>query len=160
MSKTQVHESWQALIAAADQAGQGAVMQTTPAPMLVGTPRNMLASLTGGDDGGFDEKQPVYFVEGGVCGFAWVSFKATESEGRRFLNWLKGSVKSTRPLSAVQPSTIGEPSTDSYYGGVSAWVRGFGQSMARKEAYAQAFARTVREAGIEGLTVYSASRMD
>jgi len=129
---------WSRLYAEADAAGRKAANASTPAPMLVGTPKDMMASLTGGDDGGFDEKEPVYYVADGVCGFAWVLIRPGNSS---FARWL---VKTDKGSAA-------------YGGGVSIWVSGYGQSMQRKEAYAGAFAKVLQAAGI---TAYSQSRMD
>jgi hypothetical protein len=154
------HAAFQDLIRAADAAGEKAVADASIQPMLVGTPQNMMASLMGQDDGGFDPEQPVYYVADGVCGFAWINCKATATEGRKFLNWLKGSVKSSKPFSAVQPASTQEPRQDTYYKGVSIWIGGFGQSMQRKEAYGRAFAAVLNEAGIDGLSTYCMSRMD
>jgi hypothetical protein len=136
-----------------------AVESATITPMVVGTPRNLMASLTGGDDGGFDPSQPIYHVPGGVCGFAWVKLYARATESRKFVNWLKGSVKSSKPCSDVQPNVI-QSARPSYEGGVDMWVMGFGQSMQTKEAYADAFTKVLREAEIDGLNVFSQSRMD
>lgn len=44
-----------------------------------------------------------------------------------------------------------------YQGGMEFWIRGYGQSMQKKEAYAHAFAKVVSEAGI---SAYGDSRMD
>ena len=44
-----------------------------------------------------------------------------------------------------------------YYGGWYVSVREFGQSMTRKEAYAEAFAKVLTE---EGMSCYVDSRMD
>jgi hypothetical protein len=128
--------------------------------MVVGTPKDPVGSLLGGDGGGFDLTQPVYFEPDGVCGFAWVNCKATATEGRQFLNWLKGTVKTDAPAKDVLDPVLGEPRTDSYYKGVSVWVRGFDQSMQKKEAFGQAFALVLRESGVEGLDAYCMSRMD
>jgi hypothetical protein len=90
-----------------------------------------------------DDNSPVkkqYFVEGGVCGFAWVSIYPGNSP---FANWLKKTERARK---------------DSYAGGVSIWVSEYGQSMERKEAFASAFANSLRESGIE--KAYSRSRMD
>jgi len=79
-----------------------------------------------------------YYVEGGVCGFAWVgSINGNSSFGR----WLKKTGKGSK----------GYPS------GMSIWVYEFGQSMTRKSAYAGAFARVLREGGVK---CYPGSRMD
>jgi hypothetical protein len=154
------HAAFQDLIRAAEAAGEQAVADASVVPMVVGTPRNPMASLMGGDGGGFDPNQPTYYVADGVCGFAWVNVKATATEGRKFLNWLKGSVKSSKPFSEVQPASTQAPRADSYYKGVSIWIGGFGQSMQKKEAYGRAFSKVLNEAGIDGLNAYCMSRMD
>lgn len=155
------HEKFQKAVREAQAAGMAAVKAATIQPMIVGTPKNLVGSLMGGDDGGFDPNEPTYFVSDGVCGFAWVNAKASATEGRQFLNWLKGSVKSSKPLSEVlDRGVLNDPRIDSYYKGVSVWVGGFGQSMQKKEAYGQAFARVLNESGIDGLSVYCMSRMD
>jgi hypothetical protein len=127
-----------ALVEKADAAGKAEAEKTRPTPMLVGTPKNMMASLTGGDDGGFDETQPVYYVPQGVCGFAWITIKpATGSFVRRLREMGLGSA--------------------AYGGGWQIWVGKYGQSMELKEAYARGFARVLQEAGIKA---YADSRMD
>lgn len=75
----------------------------------------------------------------GVCGFAWVNIKPGTS---KFARWLTKNNLARR---------------DSYYGGVTVWISGYGQSMARKEAYAHAFANVLRENGIQAIAM---SRMD
>lgn len=80
-------------------------------------------------------------VEDGVCGFAWVLVKPGNSS---FALWLKRT---------------GKARTDSYYGGVSIWVSGFGQSMTRKAAYADSLAASLRKA-FPDLRIHSMSRMD
>lgn len=59
----------------------------------------------------------------------------------KFVQWLKANGKGHK----------------SYYGGYDVWVGEFGQSMTRKEAYASAFTKVLREAGI---SAYAQSRMD
>ena len=75
----------------------------------------------------------------GVCGFAWVNIKPARG---KFVKYLKDN-------------NIGRK--DSYYGGYTVWVRGFGQSLARKESYARAFADVLTTNGIKA---YAMSRMD
>lgn len=75
----------------------------------------------------------------GVCGFAWIIVKPGNS---RFANFLKAESLGRR---------------DSYYGGVNVWVGYFNQSMEKKEAYADAFAKVLTDHGIKA---YSMSRMD
>ena len=79
-----------------------------------------------------------YHVSEGVCGFAWIgSINGNSSFGR----WLKKTGKGRK----------GYPS------GMTIWVHQFGQSMARKEAYASAFADVLKEAGVK---CFAGSRLD
>lgn len=77
-------------------------------------------------------------VMDGVCGFAWVKVVPGTSS---FARWLKRNGHAS----------------PSYSGGVDYWVREYGQSMERKAAFAQAFAKVLVEAGIQA---YGQSRMD
>ena len=104
----------------------------TPTPMIVGTPTTPL-----GND--IDYEKDVHYVSDGPCGFAWINIKPARG---KFVKFLKDN-------------NIGR--MDSYYGGYTVWVSGFGQSLDRKTAYAQAFASVLKE---NGLTAYSMSRMD
>ena len=112
--------------------GDTAAMAVVPTPMCVVQRADPL-----------DDASPIVKryapVMDGVCGFAWVIVKPGNS---KFANWLKKT---------------GIALSDSYYGGVSVWVNTFGQSMTRKEAYAQAFAKVLNENGIRA---FAMSRMD
>lgn len=123
---------WKELYEKADKAGREAANNCVPTPMIVSQRVNPL------DDNSRVEKE--YFVPQGVCGFAWVNIKPGNHP---FSNWLKKNNLARK---------------DSYYGGVTIWVGDYGQSMELKEAYAGAFARTLRENGIE--KSYMGSRMD
>ena len=116
----------------ADAAGSAAAEAAVPTPMIVGTPTTPL-----GND--IDFKKQTYFVSEGVCGFAWV--KIFPARGA-FVTYLKKA---------------GIGSTNSYEGGYDIWVRGYGQSVTRKEAYAQAFAAVLKSYGINA---YGQSRLD
>ena len=116
----------------ADLAGVKAGNDALPTPMVVGSPTTPL-----GDD--IDPKKPMYFVNDGVCGFAWVNIKPARG---KFITWLK---------------SMGIGRKDSYYGGWTVWVSDFGQSIARKENYARAFAKVL---GDYGITAYNMSRLD
>ena len=72
-----------------------------------------------------------YLLTDGACGFAWVNVRPG---GSSFARWLIANGKARR---------------DSYLGGVTVWVPYFGQSLARKEAYAVAYAHVLQEAGIQ-----------
>ena len=100
-------------------------------PMIVGTPTETFGSE-------IDYSKKTYFVEGGVCGFAGVVIKPARG---KFVSYLK---------------SIGIGNKH-YYGGYYVSVREFGQSLARKEAYAEAYAKVLGE---EGMSCYVDSRMD
>jgi hypothetical protein len=123
----------------ADAAGKAAADAARPTPMIVYEPGDPVKSLLGQDDGGLAEARKVYEpVMDGVCGFAWVTVRPGNSS---FARWLKANADA-RPA---------------YRGGMELWVHDYNQSMTRKEAYAQAFADVLREAGV---TAYAGSRMD
>ncbi len=122
---------WKELHDKAHEAGLKAVKDCTPVPMTVGSPTTVL-----GND--IDYSKKTYFVEGGVCGFAWIKI----AEGRSsFAKWAKTNLRAHK----------------SYSGGVDIWVGDFGQSMQRKEAYAYAYADVLQDAGVKA---YGQSRMD
>jgi len=114
------------------QAGIQAGSDAVPTPMVVGTPTSIL-----GSDIDFTKK--TYFVPDGVCGFAWVKIRPNRG---KFVAWLKSE-------------NIGR--ANSYEGGYDISVREFGQSLERKEAYAEAFAKVLRE---NGINAYACSRID
>ena len=100
-------------------------------PMVVGSPSTPL-----GND--IDYSKKTYFVEGGVCGFVGVVIKPARG---KFVSYLKKLGMGYKH----------------YYGGWYVSVREFGQSLTRKEAYAEAFAKVLGEAGMR---CYVDSRMD
>jgi hypothetical protein len=122
-----------ALDARADAAGRAAAEACVPTPMVVGTPRDMLGSLMGGDGGGFREDEPTYFVSGGICGTAYVLIRPGTSPMARFVKKHRGGWKG-------------------HYGGTQFTVRGYGQSFERSMAYAQAYAGVLYDAGIKAYT--------
>lgn len=136
-----------ALHARAVEAGEQAWRAAVPTPMVVGTPKNMMASLMGGDDGGLDPEQPIYHVAEGACGYGWVSIHPANS---RFANFLRreceyASTGYRGGLEIPDWSLSGAPE-----------IRA-SQSVARKEAFVTAYAEVIREAGI---TAYGHSRLD
>ena len=76
-------------------------------------------------------------VSEGACGFAWVTFAGNTPWGR----WAKAQGIASK----------------GYPKGLQIWVSEFNQSVDRKEAYAQAYAKVLREHGIEA---YAQSRLD
>lgn len=77
-------------------------------------------------------------IADGMCGFAWISIFPARGG---FVSWLKSQ-------------NIG---SKGYPKGWQIWVSGFNQSHARKEAFANAAAAVLREAGIKA---YGGSRLD
>lgn len=130
MTATKTTTDYAALYAAADAAGKQAADAAVPTPIVVGEETSPFS-------GTLDYSKPTYFVSEGLCGFAWVSFKGNTGFGR----WAKKTGK-------AKPA---------YGGGLQVWISGYGQSITRKEAYAQAFAAVLREAGV---TAYAGSRLD
>ena len=115
----------------AHHAGLRAGHESTPTPMVVGSP-----STPFGSD--IDWNKSTYHVSDGVCGFAGVVIKPARG---KFVSFLKSKGLGWKH----------------YYGGWNYPVRDFGQSLARKEAYAEAFSKTLGEVGIRS---YVDSRMD
>jgi hypothetical protein len=124
-----VKVDYAALFAEADAAGCVAAAALVPAAMVVRSVDLLDRPIPGA---------PSYFVEGGVCGFAWVNVRPANCG---FAKWLK----------KFKGARVG------YYGGMQFSVRGYGQSMQRKDAYAQAFAKVVSDAGFKAC---AESRMD
>jgi hypothetical protein len=123
-------QDWQALYDKAHKAGMINAVLHQPTPMVVVMHEDM-----------FNDDSPIKYQEeilGGVCGFAWIKIRPANCS---FANWCR-------------KQKLG--STD-YNGGLSIWVHEFGQSMERKEKYAQGFADVLREVGIKA---YADSRMD
>ena len=111
--------------------GMDAGRAASVTPMIVGSP-----STPFGSD--IDYSKKTYFVESGACGFAGVVIKPARG---KFVSYLK---------------SIGIGNKH-YYGGYYVSVREFGQSLARKEAYAEAYAKVLSEVGMR---CYVDSRMD
>lgn len=114
----------------ADAAGKAAAANANVDPMIVYKRVNPL------DDS--SEIIKTYVVNDGVCGFAKIIVKPANS---KFARWLL-----THELARRH-----------YEGGVYINVSGYGQSLTRKEAYANAFADTLVNAGINA---YMESRLD
>ena len=115
----------------ANRAGFAAGEKSKPVPMVVSEHANPL-----------NDASPVknqWFVESGVCGFAWVKVRNGNSS---FAKWLMKNKLARK----------------SYYGGVEISISAHGQSMERKEAHAREMARVLIEK--LGIEAYADSRMD
>ena len=116
------YDRFEIACAEAHAIGTEAVTASTPTPMVVQ-----------------DQSGKQYFVEGGVCGFAWVHVPKGTS---RFARWLSKTNRGGR----------------SYYGGVDIRSGQRDQSMERAEAYCRAYAlHLVTALGVE---CYMQSRID
>lgn len=84
-----------------------------------------------------DQGIPIDRIDDGACGFAWIAFAGNTSFGK----WAKkqGLARSHYPA------------------GLCVWVTEFGQSVDRKEAFAGAYAKVLKDNGIDA---YSGSRLD
>lgn len=134
MTTNKRDQEYRDLYNAALAAGVEAGESCKPAAMIVGSPTTPLGS-------DIDYNKETYYVADGPCGFAWINV----ADGRSsFAKWLIA-----QEIPGVRK--------DSYYGGVSIWVRRFGQSLQRKEACAHAAAKVLRDAGIKA---HAGSRMD
>ena len=123
-------KKYEQLWAKAEAAGNAEAEACVPTPMIVGTPTTPL-----GND--IDPDKKVYYVAGGVCGFASIHFKGNTSFGR----WAKKAEKAKK----------------AYGVGLYAPVRVGGQSYETKVAYARAFVGVLQEEGIEA---WVESRLD
>ena len=129
MSMSKVH--CEKLLERAHLMGMDAGRRVGVVPMVVGTPTELM-----GND--IDYSKKTYFVESGVCGFAGVVIKPARG---KFVSYLKSL----------------DMGYKHYYGGWYVSVREFGQSLTRKEAYAEAFAKVLGEVGMR---CYVDSRLD
>lgn len=117
---------------AAEAAGLAAGAAASPTPMIVGEAIGLSDEI--------DYSKRIHYVPEGACGFAWVYAPGGSS-------FVRALAKAGVKLSKNYP-----------VGATVKWVGEFGQSIDRKEAYASAFAQSLRGAGVE--QVYSQSRLD
>ena len=115
----------------AHHAGLRAGHESTPTPMVGGRTSTPFGSV-------IDCNKSTYHVSDGVCGFAGVVIKPARG---KFVSFLKSKGLGWKH----------------YYGGFYMTCREFGQSLARKEAYCEAFAKVLGESGMR---CYVDSRMD
>lgn len=121
-------EQLEQLLDAAHAAGMAAGLVAVPRPMVV-TPVDVFNTPLG----------PSSVVMDGPCGFAWITIRPGNSR-----------------LAKAAKAHLG--ARIAYGGGMQIWVSAFNQSLARKEAYADAFVKVLRDAGFE--RVSTGSRMD
>jgi hypothetical protein len=93
----------------------------------VGVPKFVVGDAIGLSNE-IDYSKKTYILEG-LCGFAWVNISPARGA---FVNYLK----------SIDAGDKG------YYGGYEIWVKEFGQSVDRKSAFANAFAKVLNSYGI------------
>lgn len=130
----------------AKKAGDDALNACTPLPMIVQEHANML------DD--HSEVIRSYHVPDGVCGFAWINIKLTNTTSKQFINALKRLGFAEPNINAHNDAPIKK---SFYYGGYMYWVREGNQSMQKKEAFAHAFAKVLTD---NDIICHVGSRMD
>lgn len=122
-AREQRYAEFEVLYARASEAAELAAEECVPTPMTVVRHANPL-----------DDNSPIVErfapVADGVCGFAEVVVRPGNSSFARWAAKTHGWRKS-------------------YPSGMALWVSDYGQSYERKRAYASAFARVLREAGIQ-----------
>ena len=131
-------ETFRIICDEAHQAGVAAVEQLKVIPMIVGEETSFLS-------GKIDYSKPTYFVEDGVCGFAWVNVYPAN----------KGNTKLGKEERKLL-ETAGF-SKNEYERCHQLWISDYNQSMQKKEAYAGAYAKVLRDYGFRA---YSGSRLD
>lgn len=132
------------IIKEAEAAGTAASSACVPVPMTV-------------EYGAPGEPRKLDYVTEGLCGFAWVNVSYKNSRNRLFINKLKKLNKCETPEN--REMLRGEPFTysKSYSGGFDMWVSLMTQSVARKEAFAEAYAAVLESYGV---SAYACSRLD
>lgn len=116
---------------AAVEAGNKTAAAAVPTPMVVSQHESPL------DDNSRVTKQ--WYVAEGACGFGWAIIRpGTHS----FARWLKKTGRASR----------------NYYGGMCVWSPLRTQSVTRNEAWAEGFAKVLRE--VMNIHAYAQSRLD
>jgi hypothetical protein len=131
-------EIFRAICEKADVAGKAAVEKLQVVPMIVGSETSLFSNK-------IDYTKPTYYVEDGVCGFAWVDV-FPQHKGNTRLG------KEERKVLEI----LGFRKND-YTKTYQKWISAYNQSMQKKEAYARAFADVLRTNGVKA---YSGSRLD
>jgi len=127
---------WAPIYKKAIQAGQKAMAECAPRPMVVQQHQNIA------DDNSPIEKE--WFVESGVCGFAWVLIRPANCS---FVHWFKKQYP-TRDGSRIYADNENHIyGGRAYYGGFDLSIMDGGQSYERKITYAEAMAKVLAEEG-------------
>lgn len=123
----------------ADKAGKAAVEKVVTRSVLVYEETHPFSGV-------MDVNKPTYILDDYPCGFAWVNV---------YLKSRSNSIIGKQERRVLEACGFKKDfdSNKRYY----LWVSAYNQSMQKKEAYANAYAKVLRENGIDA---YSASRMD
>lgn len=126
------------IITKATIAGNEAVTKAKVIPMVVGTAKGLFSNE-------IDYSKPTEYVEDGYCGFAWINVYPE----------FKGSTKLGKEERKVLEAA--GFSKNEYEKNYQRWVSEFNQSMQKKEAFARAFSKVLRE---NGINASAGSRID
>jgi len=131
-------QTFTAICEKASQAGYAAVETARVVPMVVGQETSLFSGV-------IDETKPTYVLDDYPCGFAWVSVKP-ENKGNTRLG--------KQERRALEAAGFRKNDYEKTY---QLWISDFNQSMQKKETYADAYAKLLRDNGVRA---YSGSRMD
>jgi hypothetical protein len=121
----------------ANEAGKAAVETARVVPMVVGQETSLFSGVM--------DPATMEYVSDGVCGFAWLNVYPAN----------KGNTRLGKEERAVlEANGFRKNEYEKCY---QLWISAYNQSMQKKEAYASAFAKVLRDNGIRA---YSGSRMD
>ena len=126
------------VITKATIAGNEAVTKAKVIPMVVGSAKGLFSNE-------IDYSKPTEYVADGVCGFAWINVYPE----------FKGNTKLGKEERKVLEAA--GFSKNEYEKNYQRWVSEFNQSMQKKEAFARAFSKVLRE---NGINASAASRID
>lgn len=135
------------ILCEAEQAGKTALEHCKPTPMIV--------QEVGLDDKPYPGSQK-YFVEDGVCGFAWIWIPDSRCEFIKAMKRL--GLAEPKETYCYTPGDKRYPFEKCIYKkGYDFWVREGNQSYEKKMAFAEAFAAVLEKYGI---TAYAQGRLD
>lgn len=86
-----------------------------------------------------------YYEPDGICGFAWISIRPASEKGKKDCDFVK----------FCRANKIGDYSD--YEKAWTIWVHDYNQSMQKKEIFANAFAKVLRD---NNISAYAHSRID
>ena len=129
----------------AEDEGMEASLACQPKPVVFAQAKNLLTNeiIPGTEQ----------IIEDGLCGFAWVTILSKTPENKEFIKELKKA----KLISGINEYPVRPWHKNIDGPGYKYWVGLNTQSVARKEAFAEAFADTLKKFGI---TAHVGSRLD